>query len=69
MSVCHKFVFWKICPIILIVFISMLIKYLGKILDYALSKVGSFTTIAWFAAFAASRRLFSELAILFFWFE
>ncbi|USO02691.1 MAG: hypothetical protein H6850_01745 [Alphaproteobacteria bacterium] len=54
MSKCYQFVFWKICPIILIVFISMLIKYIGKILDLALQKASKYTTLSWFVAFAAS---------------
>jgi len=54
MSSCHKYVFWKISAIVLIVFVGILIKYLGKLLDLVLEKAGSYTTAAWFIAFAVS---------------
>jgi len=51
---CYKFVFWKISAIVLIAFVSIIIKYAGKLLDRILSKAGSYETLSWFVAFAVA---------------
>jgi hypothetical protein len=51
---CDAFVLWKLCAIVIIAFLTIILKLVGQLLDHLLSGAGGYTTAAWFVSFAVS---------------
>ena len=51
---CEKFVWKRLSAIVIIAFLTIVLKWVGQALDSILKSAGSYSTLAWFVAIATS---------------